>query len=32
MIRTGLWLELEAAIGFIVALGLGSLLGSERSR
>jgi hypothetical protein len=29
MIRTGLWLELEAAIGFIVALGLGSLLGQR---
>jgi hypothetical protein len=29
MVRTGLWLELEAAIGFIVALGLGSLLGQR---
>jgi hypothetical protein len=29
MIRTGLWLELEAAIGFIVGLGLGSLLGQR---
>jgi hypothetical protein len=29
MLRTGLWLELEAAIGFIVGLGLGSLLGQR---
>jgi hypothetical protein len=29
MIRTGLWLELEATIGFIVGLGLGSLLGQR---
>ncbi len=29
MIRTGLWLELEAAIGFLVGLGLGSLLGQR---
>ena len=29
MIKTGLWLELEATIGFIVDLGLGSLLGQR---
>ena len=29
MIKSGLWLELEAAIGFLVALGLSSLLGAE---
>lgn len=29
MIRTGLWIELEAAIGFIVGLGLGSLIGQR---
>jgi hypothetical protein len=29
MIKTGLWLELEAIIGFIVGLGLGSLLGQR---
>jgi hypothetical protein len=29
MIKTGLWLELEAAIGFVVGLGLGSLLGQR---
>jgi hypothetical protein len=29
MIKTGLWLELEAAIGFTVGLGLGSLLGQR---
>jgi len=29
MVRTGLWIELEAAIGFIVGLGLGSLLGQR---
>jgi hypothetical protein len=29
MIRAGLWLELEAAIGFIVGLGLGSLIGQR---
>ncbi|MGH9046106.1 MAG: hypothetical protein ACRDVW_02205 [Acidimicrobiales bacterium] len=29
MIRTGLWLELEAIVGFIVGLGLGSLLGQR---
>jgi len=29
MIRTGLWISLETAIGFIVGLGLGSLLGQR---
>ena len=29
MIRSGLWLELEAVIGFVVALGLGSLTGQR---
>ena len=29
MIRTGLWIELEAFIGFIVGLGLASLLGQR---
>ncbi len=29
MIRSGLWLELEAGIGFIVGLGLGSLIGQR---
>ena len=29
MVRTGLWIELEAAIGFIVALGLSSLIGQR---
>ena len=29
MIRSGLWLELEAIIGFIVGLGLGSLIGQR---
>lgn len=29
MIRTGLWIELEAIMGFIVGLGLGSLLGQR---
>ncbi len=29
MIKSGLWLELEAAIGFVVALGLGSLIGQR---
>ena len=29
MIKTGLWLELEATIGFIVGLGLGSVLGQR---
>ncbi len=29
MIKSGLWLELEAIIGFIVGLGLGSLLGQR---
>jgi hypothetical protein len=29
MVETGLWLELEAAIGFIVGLGLASLLGQR---
>jgi len=29
MIRIGLWLELEAIVGFIVGLGLGSLLGQR---
>ena len=29
MIRTGLWIELEAAVGFLVGLGLGSLLGQR---
>ncbi len=29
MIQTGLWIELEAAVGFIVGLGLGSLLGQR---
>ena len=29
MVRTGLWIELEAVVGFIVGLGLGSLLGQR---
>jgi hypothetical protein len=29
MIKTGLWLELEATIGFVVGLGLGALLGQR---
>ena len=29
MIKSGLWLELEATIGFIVGLGLGSLIGQR---
>jgi hypothetical protein len=29
MVKTGLWLELEAIIGFVVGLGLGSLLGQR---
>ena len=29
MVKTGLWIELEAVVGFIVGLGLGSLLGQR---
>ncbi len=29
MIQTGLWIELEAAVGFIVGLGLSSLIGQR---
>jgi hypothetical protein len=29
MVRTGLWIELEVMVGFIVGLGLGSLLGQR---
>ncbi len=29
MIKSGLWIELEVAIGFIVGLGLGSLIGQR---
>jgi hypothetical protein len=29
MVKSGLWLELEAAIGFVVGLGLGSLIGQR---
>ena len=29
MVKTGLWLELEAVVGFIIGLGLGSLLGQR---
>ena len=29
MIKSGLWLELEAIIGFVVGLGLGSLIGQR---
>jgi len=29
MVKTGLWLELEALIGFVVGLGLGALLGQR---
>ena len=29
MIKSGLWIELEAVIGFMVALGLGSLIGQR---
>lgn len=29
MVRTGLWIELEAAVGFVVALGLASLIGQR---
>ena len=31
MIKTGLWIELEAAVGFILGLGLASLMG-QRTR
>ena len=29
MVKSGLWLELEAVIGFVVGLGLGSLIGQR---
>jgi hypothetical protein len=29
MIKSGLWLELEAVVGFVVGLGLGSLIGQR---
>jgi hypothetical protein len=29
MVKTGLWIELEAVVGFMVGLGLGSLLGQR---
>ena len=29
MIKSGLWIELEAIVGFVVGLGLGSLLGQR---
>ena len=29
MIEAGLWLELEAAVGFILGLGLASLMGQR---
>jgi hypothetical protein len=29
MVRTGLWIELEAAVGFMVGLGLASLIGQR---
>ena len=29
MIKSGLWIELEAVIGFVVGLGLGSLIGQR---
>lgn len=29
MIKTGLWIELEAVVGFLVGLGLGSVLGQR---
>lgn len=29
MVKTGLWIELETAVGFLVGLGLGSLLGQR---
>jgi hypothetical protein len=29
MVKSGLWIELEAVVGFIVGLGLGSLLGGR---
>jgi hypothetical protein len=29
MVKTGLWIELEALVGFVVGLGLGSLLGQR---
>jgi hypothetical protein len=29
MVKTGLWIELEAIIGFVVGLGLGSLIGQR---
>lgn len=29
MVKTGLWIELEAVIGFVVGLGLGSLIGQR---
>ena len=29
MVRTGLWIELEVVVGFIVGLGLGSLIGQR---
>ena len=32
MIKAGLWIELEAAVGFILGLGLASLMGQRPSR
>jgi hypothetical protein len=29
MVQSGLWIELEAAVGFVVGLGLGSLIGQR---